>query len=137
MNQLDPRLANNPLGWVLAVAITHLLKDSDLFAKNGITTEQGRTLGFIETKEAGGNTPKDLCQTTRTTPASVTSMVKGLETKGVIEHREDPQDARCKTLHITPSGCAVIKEFEESMKKFRTMHWRPSLQRSKQRSFSF
>lgn len=80
MNQLDPRLAINPLGWVLAVAITHLLKDSDFFAKNGITTEQGRTLGFIEAKEAGGNTPKDLCQTTR-------------------------------------SGRAVIKEFEESMKK--------------------
>lgn len=123
MDQLDPRLTSNPLGWALAVAMAHreaanrLLKDSDLFMKNGITPEQGRTLGFIEAKETEGITQKDLAQTTRTTPASVTSMVKGLEAKGLIERREDPQDARRKTLHTTPSGRAVIKEFEDSMEK--------------------
>ena len=95
MKPLDPRLAENPLGWALAVAMSHreaantLLKDSHIFSRNGITAEQGRALGFIEATEKDGITQKDMAAATRTTPASVTSMVKGLEAKKLIERRED------------------------------------------------
>lgn len=121
MEQLDPRLTNNPLGMALAVAMSHrqaatnLMKETDLFSKNGITAEQGRTLGFIEATEKDGITQKDIANATRTTPASVTSMVKGLEAKGLIERREDPHDARRKTLHTTAAGRGIVKGFEHSM----------------------
>lgn len=80
MNQLDPRLTNNPLGWVLAVAITHLLKDSDLFAKTASRQSRAVLSDLSRPKKLEGTPPIDLCQTTR-------------------------------------SGRAVIKEFEEFMKK--------------------
>lgn len=115
--------AGEPLSWAMALTMAHreaanrLLKESDLFAKNGITPQQGRTLGFIETQEDQGITQKDIAEQTRTTAASVTSMVKRLEAKGLIERREDPSDARRKTLHVTEEGRAIVKEFEESMQK--------------------
>lgn len=121
MENIDPRLENNPLGWALQVSMTHrltannLIKESDLFAKNGITAEQGRALGFVEAMEKEGITQKDMAQATRTTPASVTSMVQGLEAKGLLERRTDPNDARRKTLHTTEVGRGIVKEFEDSM----------------------
>jgi len=72
----------------------------------GLTVEQGRTLGYIEAHQDqdGGVIMRDLAEMSRTTPASVSSLIKGLEQRGLVERRSDPSDDRRKLLYVSPDA---------------------------------
>jgi MarR family transcriptional regulator, repressor for mepA len=90
----------------------------------GLTVEQGRTLGYIEAHQDrdGGVIMRELAEMSRTTAASVSSLVKGLEQRGLIETRADPADSRRKLLFVMPDARGMtegwdrmVQDLEERM----------------------
>lgn len=49
---------------------------------------------------------------TGTTPASVTSLLQGLEARGFITRTSSPHDSRVKVVRVTPEGEQIIAGFE-------------------------
>lgn len=84
-------------------------------ALEGLTPHQARVLGFIEANDARGIIQRNIADVTGTRAANVSSLLQGLERDGWIERRADPTDARRKTLHVTPEGRALVKQFEASI----------------------
>jgi DNA-binding MarR family transcriptional regulator len=84
----------------------------DNVALGGLTPQQARVLGFIEANEAKGTIQRDIADVTGTRAANVSSLLQVLERDGWVERRADPNDARRKTLHVTPKGRAQVKRFE-------------------------
>lgn len=82
---------------------------------DGLTSQQARTLGFIEANEAAGLSQREMADATGTRAASVSKLVGSLERDGWIERVPDPADARRKLLRVTPRGRAVVKRFEEGV----------------------
>lgn len=80
----------------------------------GLTVEQGRTLGYIEAHQDrdGGVIMRELAEMSRTTPASVSSLVKGLEQRGLLEVRPDPADSRRKLLYVMPAARGMTEGWD-------------------------
>ncbi|MCV2396202.1 MarR family transcriptional regulator [Actinotalea sp. M2MS4P-6] len=81
----------------------------------GLTMHQARMLGFIEATQDRGVIARDIAEATGTRPASVSPVLAGLEQDGWIERRPDPADSRRKTLHVTPKGYDLVKNFEAGL----------------------
>jgi MarR family transcriptional regulator, repressor for mepA len=78
----------------------------------GLTPHQARIVGYIEANEDRGIIQRDIAEITGTRPASVSSLLQGLERDGWLERRTDPTDSRRKTLHVTAKARALVKGFE-------------------------
>ncbi len=85
----------------------------------GLTGPQARTIGYIEANEERGVTARELAETFGTTPASVSSLIGGLERGGYVERTTDPNDARSKLLRVLPKGRGLTRGFEEQMEEFK------------------
>jgi len=85
----------------------------DWIHERGITFEQGFVLGYLE--EEPGAIQKDIARMTRTTPASVSSILQGLERRGLIERRTEGGDERSKRVYATEAGLELIAGFEDAM----------------------
>lgn len=81
----------------------------------GLTPHQARTVGYIEANESRGLIQRDIAEMSGTRPASVSSLLQGLEQDGWIERRVDPSDSRRKTLHVTDKGRDVVHRFEAGL----------------------
>jgi MarR family transcriptional regulator, repressor for mepA len=81
----------------------------------GLTSAQGRTIGYIEANEQRGVTARELAEISGTTPASVSSLIGGLERGGYVERRADPTDARSKLLRVLPRGRGLTEDFDRRM----------------------
>ncbi|GAA3637464.1 MarR family winged helix-turn-helix transcriptional regulator [Microlunatus ginsengisoli] len=79
----------------------------------GLTPHQARIVGYIEANEDRGIIQRDVAEITGTRPASVSSLLQGLERDGWLERRTDPSDSRRKTLHVTDKARALVKGFEQ------------------------
>jgi MarR family transcriptional regulator, repressor for mepA len=86
----------------------------------GLSGPQARTLGYIEANEERGITARELVETFGTTPASVSSLIGGLERGGYLERTVDPRDARSKLLRVLPKGRGLTEGFDERMEEFKT-----------------
>jgi MarR family transcriptional regulator, repressor for mepA len=80
----------------------------------GLTVEQGRTLGYIEANQdrEGGVIMRELAEMSRTTAASVSSLIKGLEQRGYVERRSDPADDRRKQLYVLPEALGMTEGWD-------------------------
>jgi DNA-binding MarR family transcriptional regulator len=85
----------------------------------GLTSAQGRTIGYIEANEERGVTARELAEISGTTPASVSSLIGGLERGGYIERHTDPNDARSKLLRVLPRGRGLTQDFDQRMAQWR------------------
>lgn len=85
----------------------------------GLSGPQARTIGYIEANEERGITARDLAETFGTTPASVSSLISGLERGGYVERTPDPDDARSKLLRVLPKGRGLTRGFDEQMDEFK------------------
>lgn len=79
----------------------------------GLTMAQGLALGWIEAHRDRELIARDLAEVSGTTPASVTSLLQGLEERGYVVRRPAPDDARRKLIEITDEGARLIAGFEE------------------------
>lgn len=78
-----------------------------------LSREQAFALGYLE--QNPGTIQREIAEMTRTSPASVSSLVQGLERRGLVERRTEDGNERSKRVYATPSGIELIAGFDEAM----------------------
>ena len=78
-----------------------------------LTHQQAFVLGYLARNP--GSMQRDLAEVSRTTPANVSSLLQGLERRGLIERRAEAGDERVKRAHATPVGRDLIDGFDAAM----------------------
>ncbi|GEL48560.1 MarR family transcriptional regulator [Cellulomonas hominis] len=85
----------------------------DWVRSRGLTHEQAFVLGYLA--QSPGARQRDIAAVTRTSAASVSSLLKGLEARDLVERRTDPGDERSKRVHATPAGAELVAGFDAAM----------------------
>jgi MarR family transcriptional regulator, repressor for mepA len=78
-----------------------------------LSHEQAFVLGYLV--QHPGAIQRDIAQVSRTTPASVSSLLQGLERSGLVERRTEPGNERSKRVYATPAGAELIAGFDTAM----------------------
>lgn len=95
------------IGWAQRKAGEDWVRARDL------SQQQAFTLGYLEANP--GTIQRDIAQISRTSAASVSSLLQGLERRGLVERRTEDGDERSKRVYATPAGAALIAGFEAAM----------------------
>ncbi|MFD5598522.1 MarR family winged helix-turn-helix transcriptional regulator [Leucobacter sp. NPDC058333] len=95
------------IGWAQRKGAEEWVRERDL------SQEQSFVLGYLLRQP--GAIQRDIAEVTRTSAASVSSLLQGLERRGLVERRADAGNARTKRVYATPEGIALISGFEEAM----------------------
>ena len=95
------------IGWAQRKAGEDWIRARDL------SHEQGFVLGFLV--QNPGCIQRDIAGVTRTSPASVSSLLQGLERRGLVERRTEDGDERRKRVFATPAGAELIAGFDTAM----------------------
>ena len=85
----------------------------DWIRERELSHAQGFVLGYLA--QNPGAIQRDIAQVTRTSPASVSSLLQGLERSGLIERRTESGNERIKRVYATPAGTTLIAGFEAAM----------------------
>ena len=99
----------------MSIAFAGRASADDWVRNSGLTRQQGFALGYIEENQHRGVMARELSQMSGTTPASVASLLQGLEERGYITRTPSPSDSRVKLLTVTAEGSRLIEGFEEEM----------------------
>jgi MarR family transcriptional repressor of mepA len=78
-----------------------------------LSHEQAFVLGYLV--QNPGAIQRDIAQISRTSAASVSSLLQGLERRGLVERRTESGNERSKRVYATPAGTEVIAGFETAM----------------------
>lgn len=95
------------IGWAQRKAGEDWIREREL------SHEQAFVLGYLV--QNPGAIQRDIAQLTRTSAASVSSLLQGLERTGLVERRSEPGDARSKRVYATPEGAELIAGFDTAM----------------------
>ncbi|MGN8049635.1 MarR family winged helix-turn-helix transcriptional regulator [Curtobacterium sp. 22159] len=94
------------IGWAQRKAAEEWVRERDL------SQEQSFVLGYLQ--RSPGAIQRDIAAITRTSAASVSSLLQGLERRGLVERRADDGNARTKRVFATDEGIALIAGFEDA-----------------------
>ena len=78
-----------------------------------LSHEQAFALGYLV--QPPGAIQRDIAQVSRTSAASVSSLLQGLERRGLVERRTEDGNERSKRVYATPAGGELIAGFETAM----------------------
>ena len=78
-----------------------------------LSHEQAFVLGYLVQKP--GAIQRDIAEISRTSPASVSSLLQGLERRELIERRTESGNERSKRVYATPAGAELIAGFDAAM----------------------
>lgn len=95
------------IGWAQRKAAEDWVRAREL------SFEQSFVLGYLG--QTPGAIQRELAQITRTSAASVSSLLKGLEQRGLIERRTSDGDERRKRVYATPAGSELVAGFQAAM----------------------
>ena len=95
------------IGWAQRKAGEDWVRERDL------SHEQSFVLGYLA--QSPGAIQRDIARITRTSAASVSSLLQGLERRGLVERRTEPGDERSKRVYATAAGAELIGGFEAAM----------------------
>jgi MarR family transcriptional repressor of mepA len=95
------------IGWAQRKAAEDWIRSREL------SFEQAFVLGHLD--QNPGAIQRDIAQMSRTSPASVSSLLQGLERRGLVERRTEVGDERSKRVYATPSGLELIAGLETAM----------------------
>ncbi len=95
------------IGWAQRKAADDWIREREL------SFEQGFVLGYLA--ENPGAIQRDIARITRTSAASVSSLLQGLERRGLIERRTESGDERRKKVYPTPAGVELVAGFDTAM----------------------
>ncbi|GAB3404431.1 hypothetical protein GCM10027515_16430 [Schumannella luteola] len=95
------------IGWAQRKAAEDWVREREL------SFEQGFVLGYLV--DSPGAIQRDIARMTRTSAASVSSLLQGLERRGLVERRTEEGDERSKRVYATPTGSELIAGFETAM----------------------
>lgn len=112
MSRVTHRLTSS-LDLIRWIALAQRKAAEDWNRDRDLSREQGFTLAFLA--QNPGAIQRDIAQATGTSAASVTSLLQGLERRGLIERRAEEGDSRVKRVYLTSAGGQVITGFEEAV----------------------
>jgi len=95
------------IAWAQRVAGMEWIRERDL------SHEQAFVLGWLEKNP--GAIQRDIAEVTRTSAASVSSLLQGLEKRGLVDRRTVPGNERSKLAFVTEAGTDLIAGFEPAM----------------------
>jgi len=95
------------IGWAQRKAAEDWVRERDL------SFEQSFALAHLTRNQ--GAIQRDLAQATRTSAASVSGLLQGLERRGLVERRTVPGDERSKRIYLTEAGTELVAGFEAAM----------------------
>ncbi|GAA1983930.1 MarR family winged helix-turn-helix transcriptional regulator [Amycolatopsis minnesotensis] len=78
-----------------------------------LSFEQSFVLGCLV--RSPGAIQRDIAQMTRTTAASVSGLLQGLERRGLVERRTEGGDERSKRVYATAAGVELIDGLDTAM----------------------
>ena len=78
-----------------------------------LSHEQAFVLGYLT--QNPGAIQRDIAEISRTSAASVSSLLQGLERRGLVERRTEDGNERSKRVYATPDGSELIAGFETAM----------------------
>ncbi|MFK4639397.1 MarR family winged helix-turn-helix transcriptional regulator [Paenarthrobacter histidinolovorans] len=85
----------------------------DWIRERGLSHAQSFVLGYLV--QQPGSIQRDLAEASRTTAASVSSLLQGLESRGLVERRSEAGNDRVKRVYATPTGIELISGFDSAM----------------------
>ncbi|NDZ79285.1 MarR family transcriptional regulator [Streptomyces sp. SID10853] len=80
------------------------------FRERDLSSEQAFVLGYLI--QNPGSIQRDIARVSRTSAASVSSLLKGMERRGLIERRMEEGDDRSKRVFVTSHAREVIDGLE-------------------------
>ncbi|CAN5301572.1 N/A [soil metagenome] len=80
-----------------------------------LSQQQAFVLGYLVKNP--GSIQRDIADISRTTPASVSSLLLGLENRALIERRTEGGNERSKRVYATPAGAELVAGFAEAMEE--------------------
>ncbi|MER7274318.1 MarR family transcriptional regulator [Dactylosporangium sp. NPDC000244] len=95
------------IGWAQQKAGEEWIREREL------SFAQAFALGYLV--QNPGAIQRDLQKMTRTSAASVTSLLQGLERRELVERRTEGGDERSKRVYATPAGAELIAGFDTAM----------------------
>ncbi|MGO4104467.1 MarR family winged helix-turn-helix transcriptional regulator [Leifsonia sp. YAF41] len=95
------------LGWAQRKA------GEDWIRARELSHEQAFVLGYLV--QNPGAIQRDIAEVSRTSAASVSSLLQGLERRGLVERRTDEGNERSKRVYATPVGSELIAGFDTAM----------------------
>ncbi|CAN5299576.1 MarR family transcriptional regulator [soil metagenome] len=95
------------------VAWAQMKAGEDWIRERELSHAQSFVLGYLV--QNPGAIQRDIAQVSRTTAASVSSLLQGLESRGLVERRTEDGDDRSKRVFATSAGAALIAGFEDAM----------------------
>ncbi len=107
------------LSWVEHAAAEAWIKGT------GLTRQQARTLGYIDAQQDRGVIAREIAEVSATTPASVASLLQGLEDRDLITRTPSATDSRVKLLRTTPEGSRLIAGFDVAVAEARERLFSP------------
>lgn len=78
-----------------------------------LSQQQAFVLGYLV--QNPGTIQRDIAKVSRTTAASVSSLLQGLEARQLIERRTEDGNERSKRVYATPAGAELVAGFAEAM----------------------
>jgi MarR family transcriptional repressor of mepA len=112
MDAQGPDLATS-LQLVRWIGWAQMKAGEDWIRERGLSHAQSFVLGYLV--QNPGSMQRDLAEASRTSAASVSSLLQGLERRGLVERRTDGGDERTKRVYATPEGARLISGFEQAM----------------------
>ncbi|MEU5274592.1 MarR family winged helix-turn-helix transcriptional regulator [Streptomyces hygroscopicus] len=85
----------------------------DWIRERGLSHEQSATLVYLV--QNPGSIQRDIAQMSRTSAASVSSLLQGLERRGLVERRTERGNERSKRVYATPAGSELVAGFDTAM----------------------
>ena len=112
MDETSPTLTSSLelvrwIGWAQRKA------GEDWIRARELSHEQAFVLGYLAKNP--GTIQRDIARVSRTSAASVSSLLQGLERRGLVERRAEDGDDRRKRVFATPEGVELISGFEQAM----------------------
>ena len=85
----------------------------DWIRERELSHAQSFVLGYLV--QNPGSIQRDIAEVSRTTAASVSSLLQGLEARGLVERRTESGNERSKRVYATTAGTELIAGFDSAM----------------------
>ena len=106
MRSTSNRHIGETTGYLLArVCKAHRGSVADALAEVGLHV--GQEMVLTEVWESDGLRGGELAERLGVEPPTLTKMIRRLESCGLVERRQDPQDARSFRAYLTEEGCSL------------------------------
>lgn len=107
------RMPTSPLDLVRWIGWAQMRAGEDWTRERELSHAQSFVLGYLA--QNPGAIQRDIAQVSRTSAASVSSLLQGLERRGLVERRIEDGDERSKRVYATEAGVELIAGFDTAM----------------------